>query len=87
MALDHENRVKEVKTKEGGVLTLGYTSFMTRFEIIDKGCNHTTIRSSYIYEINDVDSANEAGTNVSGLITIAKAVVAYLQQNASSTTS
>lgn len=84
MTLDQKHYVKEVMTIEGGVLTLGYTSFRTRFEIIKKGKNLTTVKSSYTYEINDADSANEAGTSVSGLGTILKAVVAYLQQNPSS---
>lgn len=43
--------------KEGGVLDLGYTFMMSRFETIEKGSNLTTAGSSFIYEINDADSA------------------------------
>lgn len=63
--MDEKRRIKEVKVFEGGVINIGFISFTTRFEIIEKDCNLTTIKSSYLYEIKDESSANEAGITIS----------------------
>lgn len=56
----------------------------SRFEIIEKGSNLTTTRSSSIYEINDADSANESSAKICELGNIAKAAVASLKKHSGS---
>ncbi|KAG9452448.1 hypothetical protein H6P81_005352 [Aristolochia fimbriata] len=52
VTLDQQRRVKEVDVIENGVLNKDFTFFRTRFEIIPKGPNATTIRSIIKYELN-----------------------------------
>ncbi|XP_068635625.1 uncharacterized protein [Aristolochia californica] len=59
-SLDHQRRIKEVDVIEAGVLKRDFTFFRTRFEIIAKGSNTTTIRSTIIYEL-DPKSPTAAG--------------------------
>lgn len=70
VTLDHKHRAKEMMAKEGGVLDLGYTFMMSRFETIEKGSNLTTAGSSFIYEINDADSANESSAKIFFFLTL-----------------
>ncbi|XP_068634147.1 uncharacterized protein [Aristolochia californica] len=58
--LDHQRRIKEVDVIEAGVLKRDFTFFRTRFEIIAKGPNTTTIRSIIKYEL-DPKSPTAAG--------------------------
>ncbi|XP_068635099.1 uncharacterized protein [Aristolochia californica] len=58
--LDHQRRIKEVDVIEAGVLKRDFTFFRTRFEIIAKDPNTTTIRSTIKYEL-DPKSPTAAG--------------------------
>lgn len=80
-----KKRIKEVQVIGGGKLDLGYVSFLTRFEIIEKGFNLTTVRSSFTYQIKDEDSANESLATARTWGIFVNAVVQHLKQK--STTS
>ncbi|XP_068640866.1 uncharacterized protein [Aristolochia californica] len=58
VTLDNEKRVKEVDVSEGGFLTVGYTFFRTRFEILAKGPNMATVRKSILYNLQEGSTAN-----------------------------
>lgn len=76
--LDHEQMIKEVNLIQGGVLDFGFISFRTTFEIIDKGPNQCTVKSTVMYDIKHQFSANESMATVDDLGTVARAVEQYI---------
>ncbi|KAG9452446.1 hypothetical protein H6P81_005350 [Aristolochia fimbriata] len=81
VTIDHENRVKETDTIEGGVLDVGFVFYRLRFEIAEEGPNASRIKTIIMYEIKDEFAAgNEyiADQNLAQMETMARAVVKYL---------
>ncbi|MCL7035061.1 hypothetical protein MKW94_029547 [Papaver nudicaule] len=78
--IDHVNRLKEVKQVSGGYLAMGVTSYMDKFKIISTGPNSCIIRSTTEYEVPDHLAAEMAKRiSVQGLVTMANAIVKYVQ--------
>lgn len=72
--LIQEELIKEVDVVEGGVLNFGFTFCRTKFEILSKGANQRTVKSSVMYEIEDRNADNEKMVTADDLATIAQAV-------------
>ncbi|XP_068634620.1 norbelladine synthase-like [Aristolochia californica] len=87
VTIDHENRVKETDTIEGGVLDVGYTFYRLRFEIVADGPNASRIKTIIMYEIKDEFAANEsiADQNLAQMETMARAVAKYLADTSAPT--
>ncbi|KAG9443546.1 hypothetical protein H6P81_014886 [Aristolochia fimbriata] len=86
VTLDHGQRVKEVDVSEGGYLTVGYTFYRTRFEILSKGPNRATVRKSIIYNLREDSAANLALAAVNENPDQVKAVENFLNGSSSTST-
>ncbi|KAL0918193.1 hypothetical protein M5K25_010187 [Dendrobium thyrsiflorum] len=51
--VDNEKHVKEIKVIEGGLIELGFSSYLIHFEIIEKEKSISIIKSSILYELKD----------------------------------
>ncbi|TVU15925.1 hypothetical protein EJB05_39469 [Eragrostis curvula] len=75
--IDNENRVKEAAATEGDILNLGFTTYLTRFEIIEKGPGSSVIRSTVEYEFDDGRPELEGVASTAPLAAAAEAIVNY----------
>ncbi|MCL7040505.1 hypothetical protein MKW94_028858 [Papaver nudicaule] len=53
VTVDHQKRLKEIQTIEGGYLEMGCTFCMLSFEILAKEANSCVIKTVTKYEVND----------------------------------
>ncbi|KAI3996682.1 hypothetical protein MKX01_012919 [Papaver californicum] len=77
VTVDHEKRLKEIQTIEGGYLEMGCTFSMLSFEILVKERNSCIIKTVTKYEINDDLATTISGhlhTYLNGCVTIAQGV-------------
>ncbi|XP_068669058.1 uncharacterized protein [Aristolochia californica] len=81
VTLDSEQRVKEVDVSEGGYLTVGYTFYRTRFEILSKGPNMATVRKSILYNVRENSASNLGFASVNENPDQVKAVENFLNSN------
>ncbi|CAN6229375.1 unnamed protein product [Urochloa humidicola] len=81
--IDNENRVKEAAVIEGDILELGFNTYVTRFEIVEKGPSSSVIRSTVEYEYDDGRPELEAAARTAPLAAAAERIVQYVkEQNA-----
>ncbi|RLM74233.1 hypothetical protein C2845_PM15G20340 [Panicum miliaceum] len=78
--IDHENRVKETLAIEGDVLKLGFTTYVTRLEIIEKGPSSSAIRSALEYEFDDGHPEIEDAASTAPLDAAAEKIAQYLKE-------
>ncbi|KAJ6818486.1 S-norcoclaurine synthase 2-like [Iris pallida] len=76
--IDDEQMLKEVVVVEGGMLDLGFRSFLFRFEVIEKTGSSCTVKSSIEYELDEEHAANEAYATTDALAAIVEAVSKHL---------
>jgi len=84
--IDNENRVKEAAVIEGDLLTLGFTTYLTRFQIIDKGPSSSVIASTVEYEYDDGRPELEAAASTAPLAAAAERLVQYVKEQMTTTT-
>ncbi|KAI3912354.1 hypothetical protein MKX01_013675 [Papaver californicum] len=86
VTVDHEKRLKEIQTIEGGYLEIGCKFSMLSFEILVKERNSCIIKTVTKYEINDNFATTVSGhlhTYLNGCVTIAQGVSKHItEQNA-----
>lgn len=78
--IDHENRVKETLAIEGDVLKLGFTRYVTRLEVIEKGPSSSAIRSTLEYEFDDGRPEMEDAASTAPLDAAAEKIAQYLKE-------
>ncbi|KAK3143834.1 hypothetical protein QOZ80_4AG0305580 [Eleusine coracana subsp. coracana] len=76
----NKNYILEAPTIEGDVLNLGFTKYVTRFEIIKKGPSSSVIKSSVAYEFDDARPELEAAASTTPLALAARAIVKYVKE-------
>ncbi|MCL7027876.1 hypothetical protein MKW94_005345 [Papaver nudicaule] len=77
VTVDHEKRLKEIQTIEGGYLEMGCTFSILSFEILVKEINACVIKTVTKYEINDDLAASVSGrlhTYLDGCVAIAQGI-------------
>ncbi|TVU15946.1 hypothetical protein EJB05_39490, partial [Eragrostis curvula] len=79
--IDNENYIKEVTAIEGDVLKPGFTKYVTRLQIIDKGPSSSVIKSSVEYEIDDGHPELEAAVTTTPFALAARAIAKYVKEN------
>ncbi|RLM73233.1 hypothetical protein C2845_PM15G20350 [Panicum miliaceum] len=77
--IDDGNRVKEAAVIEGDILNLGFTAYVTRFEIVEKGPGASVIRSTVEYEYDDGRPELEAAASTAPLAAAAERLVQYVK--------
>ncbi|CAL5030296.1 unnamed protein product [Urochloa decumbens] len=78
--IDNENRVKEAAVIEGDILELGFNTYLTRFEIVEKGPSSSVIRSTVEYEYDDRRPELEASARTAPLAAAAERLVQYVKE-------
>ncbi|CAL5069717.1 unnamed protein product [Urochloa decumbens] len=78
--IDNENRVKEAVVVAGDILKLGFTKYLTRLEIIEKGPCSSVIRSTIEYEFDDGRPELEDSVSTAPLDAAAEKIVQYLKE-------
>jgi hypothetical protein len=78
--IDNESRVKEAAVIKGDILDLGFTTYVTRFEIVEKGPGSTVIRSTVEYEYDDGRPELEAVASTAPLAAAAERLVQYVKE-------
>ncbi|RZC64074.1 hypothetical protein C5167_025849 [Papaver somniferum] len=86
VTVDHEKRLKEIHTIEGGYLARGCTFSMLSFEILVKEKSSCVIKTVTKYEINDdlaTSASSHLHTYLDGCVTLARGVSKHIaEQNA-----
>ncbi|TVU15944.1 hypothetical protein EJB05_39488 [Eragrostis curvula] len=80
--IDNENRVKEAAAIEGDILNLGFTTYVTRFEIIEKGPGSSVIRSTVEYGFDDGRPELEGAASTAPLAAAAETIVKHVKEQA-----
>lgn len=78
--IDDESRVKEAAAIEGDILDLGFITYLTRFEIVEKGPGTSVIRSTVEYEYDDGRPELEAAASTAPLAAAAERFVQYVKE-------
>ncbi|CAO2036318.1 unnamed protein product [Urochloa humidicola] len=78
--IDNEKRVKETLAIQGDVLKLGFTKYVTRLEVIEKGPCSSAIRSTLEYEFPDGHPEIEDAANTAPLAAAAQSIVKYVKE-------
>ncbi|KAK3143836.1 hypothetical protein QOZ80_4AG0305600 [Eleusine coracana subsp. coracana] len=78
--IDNENRVKEAAVIEGDILAIGFTKYVTRFEIVEKGPSSSVIRSTVEYEFDDGRDELEAAASTAPLAAAAEIITKYVKE-------
>jgi hypothetical protein len=78
--IDNENRVKEAAVIEGDLLSLGFITYVTRFQIIEKGPSSSVITSTVEYEYHDGRPELEAAASTAPLAAAAERLVQYVKE-------
>nr|A0A3G5BB24.1 RecName: Full=Norbelladine synthase; Short=NpNBS [Narcissus pseudonarcissus]AYV96792.1 norbelladine synthase [Narcissus pseudonarcissus] len=81
--IDHEKRLKEALFVEGGHLDLGFSSYLIRLEILEKGHNSSVIKSTVEYEVDEEHAANASFATTDPFMIIGGAVSEHLLQKKS----
>ncbi|KAK6926182.1 Bet v I/Major latex protein [Dillenia turbinata] len=76
--VDHEKLVKETEVVEGGVLDIGFTKYLIRFEVIDKGEGSCIWKSTIEYEMKEEFAANASLVSIKPLESIMETVEKWL---------
>ncbi|KAG6507732.1 norbelladine synthase-like [Zingiber officinale] len=76
--IDHENRVKEAAGVEGGLLELGFTYYLIRFQIVEKERGSSIIRSTVEFEVDEEHKTNASLASTDIVAVIGEAVAGYL---------
>ncbi|GJN26567.1 hypothetical protein PR202_gb14508 [Eleusine coracana subsp. coracana] len=85
--IDNKNYIKELVAIEGDFLNLGFTKYVTRFEVIQKGLKSSVIKSSVVYEFDDGRPELEAPASTTPLALAARAIVKYVKKQKATETS
>ncbi|KAK3143833.1 hypothetical protein QOZ80_4AG0305570 [Eleusine coracana subsp. coracana] len=85
--IDNKNYIRELTPIEGDFLNLGFTKYVTRFEIIRKGPKSLLIKSSVVYEFDDGRPELEAAASTTPLALAARAIVKYVKEQKATETS
>ena len=78
--IDDENRVKEAAVIEGDLLSLGFITYVTRFQITEKGPSSSVITSTVEYEYHDGRPELEAAASTAPLAAAAERLVQYVKE-------
>ncbi|CAN6228188.1 unnamed protein product [Urochloa humidicola] len=78
--IDSEKRVKETLAIQGDVLKLGFTKYVTRLEVIEKGPCSSAIRSTLEYEFPDEHPEIEDAASTAPLAAAAESIVQYVKE-------
>lgn len=78
--IDNENRVKEAAVIEGDLLSLGFITYVTRFQITEKGPSSSVIRSPVEYEYPDGRPELEAAASTAPMAAAAERLVQYVKE-------
>jgi hypothetical protein len=71
---------------EGDLLdVVGFTSYVTRFEIIEKGPSSCVIKSTVEYEFDDGRTELEAAASTAPLAAAAETMVQYVKEQMATT--
>ncbi|KAJ7950938.1 S-norcoclaurine synthase [Quillaja saponaria] len=79
--IDNEKRIKEMEVIEGGYLELGFTLYVFRTEVIEKGNDSSIIKSSILYDIKEEAADNVTFVNLQLLIEMAELAKKHLNKN------
>ncbi|XP_028753393.1 S-norcoclaurine synthase 2-like [Neltuma alba] len=79
--IDNDRRIKEVEIVEGGYLELGFSAFRVRLEVIEKGKNSSSVKSTMEYEFNEEDAPVASLINSQVLAEIALIAKTHLNKN------
>ncbi|ONK71966.1 uncharacterized protein A4U43_C04F14270 [Asparagus officinalis] len=83
--IDHEKRLKDAIVVEGGYLNLGFSSYLVRFEILEKSSDSSIIKSTIEYELPDEHAANASFVTTAALAAIAEGVSKHLTEKKKAT--
>ncbi|KAL6838893.1 hypothetical protein ACP4OV_031329 [Aristida adscensionis] len=83
--IDNENLVKEAAAIEGDILAIGFTKYVTRFEITGKGPGSSVIKSTVEYEFDDGHPELEAAASTAPLAVAAERLVQYVKEQKKTT--
>lgn len=78
MKIDHEKRSKEAIIVEGGYLSMGFTSYLVRFEILEKSKDTSIIKSTIEYEVPEEHAQNASFVTTDAVALISEKVSNYL---------
>ena len=70
--------MKDTVVVEGGYLTIGFSSYLVRIEIVEKTADSSIIKSTIEYEVDQEHEANASFVSTGPLAAIAEAVSKYL---------
>lgn len=76
--IDHEKRLKETEVVEGGLLDYGFTLYLVRFEIIEKGADSCIIKTTVEYDVKEEAAANASIVTIEPLAKIVEMTKNYL---------
>ncbi|KAI9110632.1 hypothetical protein K1719_018498 [Acacia pycnantha] len=79
--IDNKNMIKEVEIVEGWYLELGFTSFRTRLQVIEKGEDSSFIKSTMEYEFKEEATPIASLINTEILAQIALMAKIHLNKN------
>ncbi|XP_028753368.1 S-norcoclaurine synthase 2-like [Neltuma alba] len=79
--IDNDRRIKEVEIVEGGYLELGFSAFRVRLEVIEKGKNSSSVKSTMEYEFNEEAAPVASLINSQVLAEIALIAKTHLNKN------
>ncbi|KAK6926181.1 Bet v I/Major latex protein [Dillenia turbinata] len=79
--VDNEKRVKEPQVVEGGHLNLGFTMYLVRLEVIEKGVHSCILKITIEYDLKEESAANASMVSIQPLAMIADVVAKRLIQN------
>nr|WGU11343.1 norbelladine synthase 2 [Crinum x powellii] len=76
--IDHEKRLKDAVIVEGGHLDLGFSSYLIRFEILERPNNSSIVKSTVEYEVDEEHAASASFATTEPLAAIGEAVSKHL---------
>ncbi|PKA58856.1 S-norcoclaurine synthase [Apostasia shenzhenica] len=79
LKVDNENRVKEIEVIEGGLLELGFTSYLIHFEIVDINGSSAIIKSGILFELDDDHLESASLASIVPSVHVARTVISYLK--------
>ncbi|OWM65599.1 hypothetical protein CDL15_Pgr017096 [Punica granatum] len=68
--VDNENRVKEAEVIEGGFLDLGFTLYLVRFQVFEKGQSSCSVKSTIEYELPDELAASASLVSIEPFVMV-----------------
>ena len=78
--VDDESYIKEAQAIDGGILKLGFLSYILRFEVIAKGPDSSVIRTTIEYEIDDAHPELEAVVRAAPFAVMAEKLSAHAKE-------